>query len=385
MHNISYKEIVSLLLQDFIEIVPGNVTIGKGVIDGNYIEIRYVYNLRYFLQILVDGVWSEELVWAGQNISFENRTIIYLCEKTIPIQSEYLKVDADYNLSVKFKSTQKYFSHLNKDLINEAPKYFDSLHKQTISYPERVTLDSTPLISVITTVYNNSRILEQTIQSVINQSYHKVEYIIKDANSTDDFEKVIEKYKPYISKIIIKNDEGIYDGMHQGVQNATGTYFAYLNSDDIYYNSHVLQTYVDAITRTNADAYYSNILKRHESGEALIRVGKINTIYRESSINHPTLFLKKEKYFDVGGFDLNLRLAADGDLTIKLLHANCTFEHINKIVVLFRLGGASSLSWRGFKEELICRYRYNKFNIKGYLYIILRTFKNVVKLQINKI
>lgn len=354
------------------ELSTGNWLIGQGQLDGKYIEIRYSTNQHIFTQTLIDDIWHENLIWNHVRGTDNERIALYICHPGIKIELNQVTVDKDHNLSLKFKSTDKHYLSLTDELKEKIN--LDLSDELTCSIQKRN--NSKPLLSVITTVFNNSKLLEQTIQSVINQNCENFEYVIKDAGSADGFEKVIDKYKPFIDKVVVDKDKGIYDGMHQGFLHSKGTYFAYLNSDDIYINNSVLSSYEKSITEYSTDALFADIkILNQETRESINRKGSTTRIYLESSINHPTLFLKRETYLKVGGFDLNLKIAADGDLTIKLLKAKASFYYLDKPVILFRAGGSSYNSKQKLKEDLICRYRYNKFNIIGYLYTLGREVK----------
>lgn len=359
-----------------LEILPGNFYIGKGLIDDVCFEIRYVVNDKLFLQTLIDEIWAENKIWDDRDLKNKERNILYLCHKNIIIEQSKVIIDEELNLSTKFKKTTKYFYPVDEFIENQLISIISHLPNKLVSgLKPRIQKEKLPF-TVITTVFNNSKLLEQTIQSVINQSYQDFEYIVKDAGSTDDFQKIIEKYRPYISKIISKPDKGIYYGMHEGIENSNGEYIAILNSDDIYFSPKILDYYADEIKHTHADAYYANMLmKSIFKNSSFIRIGKIKNIYRESCINHSTLFLKRTCYNKVGGFDFSFKIAADGDLIIKLIKTGCKFQYLNETMVLFRLGGASTFSFRSFKENIICRYKYKKLNILGYLFVIMQSAK----------
>lgn len=372
------NNIQQFLIDCPINTIQGNIVVGKGELDKYCIEIRYVYNKDIFFQHLVDDIWDEEKVWGDEGITFTHRIILYICHKSINIAFGHFLIENELNLSQFFTKTDKYYINSTPEIDNAIDIDKSIINDQVTNTISPLTTDKNGVnISVITVVYNNALLLEQTIQSVINQSNKNFEYIIKDAESTDNFCEIVKKYRQFISKIISKPDNGIYYGMQEGVDAANGRYIAFLNSDDIYYSHDVIKIYDENISKNSADAYYANMLMRKNSSEYYLRKGSIQNIYRESSINHPTLFLKRKLFYELGGFDLFLKYAADGDITIKLLKSGCTFFYLDKTIVLFRLGGASSVNYRGFIEDIICRYRFKKLNIVGYLFIIFRSIKNI--------
>lgn len=90
-----------------------------------------------------------------------------------------------------------------------------------------------PIVSIITPNYNGKKYLEETIKSVINQKYKKIEYIVIDGGSTDGSKKIINKYKNYINYFESKKDNGIFHAVHKGILKSKGKYILWINSDDI--------------------------------------------------------------------------------------------------------------------------------------------------------
>lgn len=359
------------------KIIDGIYTIGFLKNKQTDIEIRYCNNFEYDKQILIDDVWSDVITTFQKQNKKKKILVLYLCHPKIKIKENKITLEPELNLTSNYNDITKYFISLSLEDCKKCSHYSDLFSQEPISFPSARKKNN--IISVITSVLNNSRQLEQTIQSVINQSYQEFEYIIKDGGSKDSFVSVIKKYSNYISKIIVQSDNGIYDGMHQGIEISSGQYFGVLNSDDVYKSKNVLSTYIGELHNEPADAYYANILRRNPDGKTYLRKGSLKNIYKESSINHPSLLLKRTFYDKIGGFDLSLKYAADGDLTIKLIKSGCRFKYIDFITTLMRAGGASTLSFRLIIEELICRYRYNKINVFGYLFVVLRSIKNIIK------
>ena len=97
-----------------------------------------------------------------------------------------------------------------------------------------------PKITIITPTYNVADTLEKTIQSIINQDYKNIEYIIIDGESSDGTQRIIDKYKKYIDKVIIKPPRGVYDAMNHGIKHATGDYINFMNAADVFYEKTTL-------------------------------------------------------------------------------------------------------------------------------------------------
>ena len=96
------------------------------------------------------------------------------------------------------------------------------------------SLKGKPLITVVTVVYNGEKFIEETILSVINQTYDNVEYIIMDGGSTDETINILKKYEEYIDYWVSEKDAGMYDALHKGFKLGNGSIYSWINSDDIY-------------------------------------------------------------------------------------------------------------------------------------------------------
>ena len=92
-----------------------------------------------------------------------------------------------------------------------------------------------PRFSVITVTYNAEKVLEDTIQSVISQTYHHVEYIIIDGASKDGTMAIVNRYRDRISRVVSEPDKGLYDAMNKGIALATGDYLCFLNAGDSFH------------------------------------------------------------------------------------------------------------------------------------------------------
>ena len=116
-----------------------------------------------------------------------------------------------------------------------------------------------PTFSVITITYNAAATLEETILSVISQTYHHVEYIIVDGASTDGTMQIVERYRNKINKVVSEPDKGLYDAMNKGIDLATGDYLVFLNAGDSFHADTTLQQMVHTIKgKELPDILYGN-------------------------------------------------------------------------------------------------------------------------------
>ena len=90
-----------------------------------------------------------------------------------------------------------------------------------------------PLVSIITPNYNGEKYLEETIKSVINQSYKKIEFIVIDGKSKDNSLKIIKKYRKKISYFESKKDNNIFHAVDKGIRKSKGEIILWINSDDV--------------------------------------------------------------------------------------------------------------------------------------------------------
>ena len=105
----------------------------------------------------------------------------------------------------------------------------------------------TPKFSIITVTYNAEAVLEDTILSVISQTYHHIEYIIIDGASKDRTLSIAERYRDRITQIVSEPDKGLYDAMNKGINLATGDYLCFLNAGDSFHEDDTLQQMVHTL------------------------------------------------------------------------------------------------------------------------------------------
>ncbi|MEI7983809.1 MAG: glycosyltransferase, partial [Bacteroidota bacterium] len=115
-------------------------------------------------------------------------------------------------------------------------------------------------ISIITITYNSEKTLRDTIESVLNQSYKEIEYILVDGKSKDGTCDIIRSYGDRISKFVSEKDAGLYDALNKGIRLATGDVVGFLHSDDIYASTETVKMIAEAFTKFNVDSVYGDLV-----------------------------------------------------------------------------------------------------------------------------
>lgn len=230
----------------------------------------------------------------------------------------------------------------------EERKYAGGL--RTKGYFKR-SYDNKVLISIITVVLNGEKFIEETIQSVIDQAYDNVEYIIIDGGSTDGTLDFIKKYEDMIDYWISEKDGGIYDAMNKGISLSLGEKIGIINSGD-WYNPNAFEN----LQWQNECIEYGLLrLIKNEQEYQIIR--KSHKFLNESMIPHPASFVSKSIYKKIGLYNKKYRYSADYDFMIMAKENNITFFSIDRILANFRLGGVSSSS-KAFLETNLIKYKY---------------------------
>jgi len=205
---------------------------------------------------------------------------------------------------------------------------------------KKIINDARPLISIITPSYNQGKYLEETIQSVLNQNYSPIEYIIIDGGSTDNSIDIIKKYEKFLSYWVSEPDKGQADAIVKGFNRAKGEIIGYLNSDD-YLMPNCLEV-VGTIFSKELNVEFvigRSLVIDHQSKPKYIWIPPfINywTMLMAGCLFHqPASFWRKRAYDEVGGINPNFSFALDYDLFIKLAKRKHP-KVINYILAAFR-------------------------------------------------
>jgi len=206
-------------------------------------------------------------------------------------------------------------------------------------------------ISIITVCLNSEKTIGNAIQSVLNQNYPNIEYIIIDGGSTDNTLHIIDQYKDVVDKLHSGPDKGIYDAMNKGLRIATGDYVGILNSDDVYADYDILSKVITAMDTHQVDSVYGDLVYVAEHNtQSITRYWKSKNFSRRKfrqgwMVPHPTFFVRREVYQQYGMFNPSFRISGDYELLLRLLYRHQISTHyIPEVIVVMRSGGASNQS-----------------------------------------
>ncbi|MCM1233971.1 MAG: glycosyltransferase [Ruminococcus flavefaciens] len=228
-----------------------------------------------------------------------------------------------------------------------------------------------PLVSIITVCFNSEATIKRTIESVFNQSYTNIEYIVIDGASNDRTLDILNDCEDRFCgrmKVISEPDKGIYDAMNKGIRMAKGDIIGIVNSDD-FYELDAVENIVFSYKKNNipeeCEIYYGfqrDLLR----GEEIDVVFYHHRNLRKICINHPTCFVTSNVYKKYGLFDLKYKSSADYEFLLRMyLDSNVKFIPIYKIISNFEIGG-TSLSGLAASETADILYKRNLISKKEY-------------------
>ena len=207
-------------------------------------------------------------------------------------------------------------------------------------------------VSIITATYNCVSVIEDCLVSVAEQSHDNIEHVLIDGSSSDATLEVIKNYQCEFTKIVSEPDDGIYDALNKGLAYATGEVICFLHSDDVFSSKDVLKNIVSIFEADKSvSAVYGDLVYVHRSmPDRVVRTWRCssfspNLLKKGWMPPHPTLYVRREWYERIGGFDTRYRIAADYFSILQFfLHPNFKAVYLPEVIIKMRLGGASNRS-----------------------------------------
>jgi glycosyltransferase involved in cell wall biosynthesis len=200
--------------------------------------------------------------------------------------------------------------------------------------------------SIVTLAFKQRKFLEEAIDSVLNQDYPDIEYIVIEPGSNDGSRELIEGYGDRIAQRIFEPDKGAADGLNKGFARATGEVFAFLNADDL--------------LLPNAISKVANFLERNLECDLVMGNGFISDadgvpvrhvkatgfsvpryLYGGTTWLQQATFFRRGAFEAAGGFNLQNRSCWDGELFVNMVAKGAKVGFLNSDLAVFRIHGAS--------------------------------------------
>ena len=233
--------------------------------------------------------------------------------------------------------------------------------------------NSKPLISIITVCFNSEKTITNTIESVINQKYQNIEFIIIDGKSTDETLNIIQKYKTNITKIVSEKDNGIYDAFNKGLNLYKGDLIGFVNSDDVLLPN-AIEILVDYYNRYKDKDFFFGSVKKHWAILYGYKPWKIFYTWSFYSSHSTGFYIKREAAKIVGTYNTKYKYSADYDYFYRMIikhKLKGVGTKKNELFGIFSRGGFSSKV--GFYEHL-CECTKIRLNNGQNKLIVLLTF-----------
>ncbi|RLD27575.1 MAG: glycosyltransferase [Bacteroidetes bacterium] len=249
-----------------------------------------------------------------------------------------------------------------------------------------------PKLSIITVNYNNSKGLQNTIESVISQNYGGLEFIVIDGNSTDSSVAILKKYDSQIDKWISEPDTGVYQAMNKGIEMSDGEFILFLNSGDHFYHDKVLLSVDQNISNEEIICFDIHMVGL---GKDKIKSHPDHLTFSylfEKTFAHQSVFIKKELFKKVGLYDETLKIVSDWKFFIEAItFHSCSYKTVHQILTTYYLDGMSATAEGTFKRreerEKVLKNEFSLF-VKDYERLQLlesNRFKILVELENSKI
>lgn len=204
-------------------------------------------------------------------------------------------------------------------------------------------------VSIITSCFNREKTIREAMESVLNQDYDDIEYIVVDGASKDNSLSIINEYRGRISTIISEPDTGMYEAINKGIRAATGDVIGLLHSDDFLFEKDTITKMVDVFERTKADLVYGNgLFVDFDDTNKVVRDWMSGNYSKKRVIQgwlplHPTVYIKRSCFNEWGVYDESYKIAADSDLLVRYLYqADLKVAYLNAYIVRMRMGGLST-------------------------------------------
>lgn len=206
-------------------------------------------------------------------------------------------------------------------------------------------------ISVITAVFNNRDTILDCLASVREQTYHDIQHVVIDGASTDGTSDLLHQHRARIDVLVCEPDRGIYDALNKGIVHCSGDVIGFMHADDMYADNQVLGRIALAFANPEVGAAFGDLQYVNKEDPSRVfrywRAGEFSParLARGWMPPHPTLYVRRDIYARLGGFDTAFKIAADYDYVLRLFSSpSLNSVYVPDVLVKMRVGGTSNRS-----------------------------------------
>lgn len=222
-----------------------------------------------------------------------------------------------------------------------------------------MNIHNNPKVTVVTVCFNAATLIEDTIKSVISQTYKNIEYIIIDGGSTDGTVEIIKKYTPHIAFWKSEPDNGIYDAMNKGLSHATGLWINFMNAGDTFYCDETLSS-IFKYQLEDKNIVYGDTLFVREDGNHVEKSFETDFLERNMPTCHQSFFVKTQYAKEIG-FETRYKYAADYNMIYRIFQdkGKDKVVHLPVVISIYetRMGCSQQRPNEVYKETLMIRKR----------------------------
>lgn len=246
-------------------------------------------------------------------------------------------------------------------------------------------------ITIITVCYNSAATISDVLHSVDSQTWPNIEHWVIDGASRDGTLDLLQAHATPWRHVLSESDCGIYDAMNKGLALATGDVVGFLNSDDIFAHPEVVSTIAQTMHDRSIDACYGDLVYVAPNDMSkVVRYWKSQK-YRHGLFDrgwvpaHPTFYARRELYEKYGGFDTEMRLAADFDILLRFFEAyKINTSYIPQVMVRMRLGGATNGSFKNvLRQNIEISQAFKKYGLsagpKPFIFKLMSRFSQFLR------
>lgn len=233
-------------------------------------------------------------------------------------------------------------------------------------------------ISIITICRNAGQGIENTIKSVVTQTYKDFEYIIIDGNSNDGTIDIIKKYESQITKWVSEPDKGIYDAMNKGLKMASGEWVIMMNAGDYFAESDVLEKVFAHDIPDTKTFLYSDVYCLRKNGDRILRP----LSWEEGHIIHQSVIYRRKLHEEYGYYHVTQPLIISDYLFFISVPKEQVMKIEDVVIAVYEGGGVSSQGDWARKQAICADVVFRRRTFNGMIrYYIWKKIKSILSTE----